>query len=177
MILQTLAGLTAIIATVSAIQADAYARADATAQWYYGGYNNYNPWAQQSQGYGYGGGSSPFGYGGEITRQRLHRDISYLVKMNSSLKTRVIAAETKVSAVEEENSALKTRMVAAEDAIKALQKDHEDPDFPEALAARVDSLESKTALNMMSLQENSVAFENIDSKFMENQGFLAALGA
>ena len=99
MICKTLAGLTAIIASVSAIQADA------TAQWY-GGYN-YNPWAQQSHGSWYGVRSSPFGYGGESKVQRMQRDVSYLVKMNSALNTRVIATE-------EENSNLKIRMNAYE---------------------------------------------------------------
>ena len=85
----TVAALTAI-ASVSAIQADA------SAEWHQGGY--YNPWAQQSQGGWYGGSSysSPFGYG-ESKVQRLQRDVSYLVKQNSALKTRLVAAETEIT--------------------------------------------------------------------------------
>ena len=91
MIRFTLAGLTAVIASVSAIQADSMVQADATAQWHYGGGYNYNPWAQQSSGYG------GYGYGSDSKIQRLQRDISYLVKQNSALKTRLIAAEADIA--------------------------------------------------------------------------------
>ena len=91
----TVAALTAI-ASVSAIQT----QADASAEWHHGGY--YNPWAQQSQGGWYGGSSysSPYGYG-DSKVQRLQRDVSYLVKMNNALKTRLVAAEAALTELEE----------------------------------------------------------------------------
>ena len=107
----TVAALTAI-ASVSAIQT----QADASAEWHQGGY--YNPWAQQSQGGYYGGSSysSPFGYG-ESKVQRLQRDVSYLVKQNSALKTRLVAAAAALTELEEngptvDTSALEARVTA-----------------------------------------------------------------
>ena len=100
MIRKTIAGLTAIVASVSAIQAEA----DATAEWGYGGYHN--PWAvQQQPSYGgYFGGSS-YGYGdSKVTK--LQRDVSYLVKKNSALTAslttvtdRLVAAEAAITAL------------------------------------------------------------------------------
>ena len=105
----TVAALTAI-ASVSAIQT----QADASAEWGY-----YNPWAQQSQGGYYGGSSysSPFGYGGDSKVQRLQRDVSYLVKQNSALKTRLAAAAAALTELEEngptvDTSALEARVAA-----------------------------------------------------------------
>ena len=87
MMRQTLVvGLTAVIASATATEADA------TAQWY-GGYN-YNPWAHQSHGSGY---SSPFGYGGEGKIKKLQRDVSYLVKQGSENNTRMTALETAIA--------------------------------------------------------------------------------
>jgi hypothetical protein len=102
MIRKTIAGLTAIIASVSAIQAET--QADATAEWGYGGYHN--PWAvQQQPSYGgYYGGSS-YGYGdSKVTK--LQRDVSYLVKKNSALTAslttvtdRLVTAEAAITAL------------------------------------------------------------------------------
>jgi hypothetical protein len=144
----TIAGLTAIIASVSAIQT----QADASAEWGYGGYSN--PWAQQSTGGWYGGAtSSPFGYG-DSKVVRLQRDVSYLVK---------------------QNSALKTRLVAAEAAITALQTVHEDPDHTAALAVRVTALETKAAANMMAITENDTDIAGLDVRVSDNEGDITVL--
>ena len=125
MIRQTLAGLTAIIASVSAIQADTMAQADATAQWHYGGgYGGYNPWAQSSSSY-YGS------YGSDSKIQRLQRDVSYLVKQNSALKTRLIAAEAAIVTLQEGGG-----------------DGSSSPDVKD-LEDRVTVLEAKAASNMM----------------------------
>ena len=149
MIRYTIAGLTAIIASVSAIQTDAMAQADATAQ-FYGGYN-YNPWAQQSHGYGYG---NSYGYGADSKVQRLQRDVSYLVKQNSALKTRLIAAEA---------------------AITALQTDHESPDHTAELEARVEALEAKSMSNMMAIDDNDKDISALDFRVSDNEGDITVL--
>ena len=88
MMRQTLVvGLTAVIASATATEADA------TAQWYGNGGYNFNPWAHQSHGSGY---SSPFGYGGEGKIPKLQRDVSYLVKLEGVNKTRMDAIETAI---------------------------------------------------------------------------------
>merc|ERR1719367_702174 len=143
MIRQTLAGLTAIIASVSAIQADSMVQADATAQWHYGGgYGGYNPWAQSSSYYG--------SYGIDSKIQRLQRDVSYLVKQNSALKTRLIAAEA---------------------AITALQNAHGDGDNSDSdgshisdLEDRVTALEAKAASNMMLIADNDKEIDELDKR-------------
>ena len=136
MIRFTLAGLTAVIASVSAIQADSMAQADATAQWHYGGGYNYNPWAQSS---GYGG----YGYGSDSKIQRLQRDISYLVKQNSALKTRLIAAEADIA---------------------TLKADHDEPDHTKDLEDRVTALEEKAKENMESIEANDADIEGLQDR-------------
>ena len=142
MIRQTLAGLTAIIASVSAIQADSMVQADATAQWHYGGgYGGYNPWAQSSGSY-YGS------YGIDSKIQRLQRDVSYLVKQNSALKTRLIAAEA---------------------AITALQNGDGDSSGGDGsnisdLEDRVTALEAKAASNMMLIADNDEEISELDKR-------------
>ena len=74
MIRFTITGLSAIIASASAIQTQADA---SSAQWF-GGYGGYNPWDTQQSYDSYS--SNPFSYGDSSKVQRIEKDISYLVK-------------------------------------------------------------------------------------------------
>ena len=141
----TVAGLTAIIASVSAIQAES--QADATAEWHYGGYGGYsNPWG------GYYGGNS-YGYGdSQVTK--LQRDISYLVKQNSALKTKMTDAEARIAVLKENGTG--------------------SVDLS-ALEASVTALESKTGVNMDSIATNDGTIADLGTKVGDNEGDITVL--
>lgn len=141
----TVAGLAAIIASVSGIQT----QADASAQWH--AYGGYNPWAQASQGSWYGSGG--IGYG-DSKVNRLQRDISYLVK---------------------QNSALKTRLAEAEESIEALETEHEDPTHIADLVALVAELEELANANTMSIEANDVSITNTGATISMNEGDIMAV--
>ena len=146
MIRFTIAGLAAIISSASAIQT----QADASAQWGNGGYN-FNPWSYASASPSYNSGynsynsyySNPFSYGDSSKVQRISKDVTYLVKMNSSLKT---------------------RMTSVEDAITALQSEHEDPTHIKDLEDRVTALEQKVASNTIEIDNNDADIEGLDDR-------------
>ena len=122
MIRKTSAGLTAIVASVSAIQAEA--QVDATDEWGYGGYHN--PWAVQQPSYGRYFGGISYGYGdSKVTK--LQRDIRYLVKKNSALTAsltavtdRLVAAEAAIADNDSDIAGLDTRVAENEGDITAL---------------------------------------------------------
>ena len=150
MIRQTIAGLTALVASVVAVQSTTQTEAS---QWY-GGSSR-----RVGNSYGYGGynsnfGYNPFGYDNhhlDSKVQRLQRDVSYLVKQNSALKTRIEALEANGGGSGGgggDNSALE---------------------------ARVAALEAKTATNMMSIQENDQDISALDVRVSDNEGDITVL--
>ena len=153
MIRFTIAGLAAIISSASAIQT----QADASAQWGYGGYN-YNPWSYSSSSPSYNSYdsyySNPFSYGDSSKVQRIQKDVTYLVKMNSSLKT---------------------RMTSVEDAITALQSKHEDPTHIKDLEDRVTTLEQKVASNTMGASDNDTDLDDLDVRVTNSEGSMLIL--
>ena len=117
MIRQTIAGLTALVASVVAVQSTTQTEAS---QWYGGSSRGVG-----NSSYGYGGynsnfGYNPFGYDNhhlDSKVQRLQRDVSYLVKQNSALKTRIEALEANGGGSGGgggDNSALEARVAALE---------------------------------------------------------------
>ena len=153
----TIAGLAAIISSASAIQT----QADASAQWYGGRGFSFNPWSYAQQSYGgyggYGGYSNPFSYGDSSKIQKIQKDVSYLVKANSSLKT---------------------RMTSVEDAITALQSGSgsgSSGGSTGSLEARITALEEKAAANSAAITSNDSEISSLDMKIADDEGDLTML--
>ena len=141
-------GLTAVIGLASATEADA------SAQWY-GGYN-YNPWAQQSHGSGYGYGSSPFGYGGKI--KKLQKDVSYLVKQGTANNTRMTALETAISALQGAGGG-------------------KGPANTKELEERIAALEQRIPQNIAGIDKNDADIEGLDDRIWRSESDIAVLTA
>ena len=159
MIRFTIAGLAAIISTASAIQT----QADASAQYYGSSGFNFNPWSYSPPSYGgyggYGGySSSPFSYGISSKIEKVQKDVTYLVKMNTSLKT---------------------RMTSVEDAITALQNGSGSGSGSSgntaALEARITALEEKAASNSMAISSNDSEISDLDVKIADDEGDLSMI--